>query len=150
MILNRPGSWKADLRPIRAELFGLERLEQHARSLARAQTLGRGRVSAPRLPRRLKDNYTVLCADFLLLAEAAKSNKAITSAGEWFLDNFHIVEEQTRQAQRDLPPGFYRELPRLADGPLAGAPRVYGIAWALLAHTDSVLDRDKLLRFLTS
>ena len=150
MILNRPGSWKADLRPIRAELFGLERLEQHARSLARAQTLGRGRVSAPRLPRRLKDNYTVLCADFLLLAEAAKSNKAITSAGEWFLDNFHIVEEQTRQAQRDLPPGFYRELPRLADGPLAGAPRVYGIAWALLAHTDSVLDRDKLLRFLTA
>ena len=150
MILNRPGSWKADLRPIRAELFGLERLEQHARSLARAQTPGRAGRSTPRLPRRLKDNYTVLCANFLLLAEAAKTSKVITSAGEWFLDNFHIVEEQTRQAQRDLPPGFYRELPPLADGPLAGAPRVYGIAWALLAHTDSVLDRDKLLRFLTA
>ena len=131
-------------------MFGLERLEQHARSLARAQTLGRAGIAAPRLPRRLKDNYTVLCADFLLLAEGAKANKAITSAGEWFLDNFHIVEEQTRQAQRDLPPGFYRELPRLADGPLAGAPRVYGIAWALLAHTDSVLDRDRLLRFINA
>ncbi len=147
---NRPGSWKADPRPIRAELFGLERLEQHARSLARAQRVGRASRSAPRLPRRLKDNYTALCANFLLLAEAAKTNKAITSAGEWFLDNFHIVEEQTRQAQRDLPPGFYRELPRLMDGPLAGAPRVYGIAWALLAHTDSGLDRDKLLRFLVA
>ena len=147
MIFTRPRPG-GDPSPIRSELFGLERLEQHARSLARAQAVGRNARRAEPLPRRLKENYAALCAHFRLLAEAAKTGKPVTSAGEWFLDNFHIVEEQTRQAQRDLPPSFYRELPRLMDGPLAGYPRVYGIAWALVAHTDSAFDQEKLLRFL--
>src|SRR6185312_11086609 len=47
-----------------------------------------------------------------------------------------------------LPSSFYRELPRLTDGPLRGYPRVAGIAWALLAHSDSAFDQEKLLRFL--
>ena len=150
VISKSPRPLRGDPRPIRSELFGLDRLEQHARSLAKAQIVGRAGKTAPPLPRRLKENYAALVAHFRLLAEAAKAEKPITSAGEWFLDNFHIVEEQTRQAQRDLPPSFYRELPRLRDGPLAGYPRVYGIAWALLAHTDSAFDHEKLLRFLNA
>ena len=42
----------------------------------------------------------------------------------WLVDNFHIVEEQLREIREDLPPGFYRELPKLAEGPLEGYPRV--------------------------
>ena len=139
-----------DALPIRSELFGLERLEQHARSLAKAQTVGKARHAGPALPRRLRENYAALGSHFRLLAEAAKAGTSITSAGEWFLDNFHIVEEQTRAAQRDLPHSFYRELPRLGAGPLAGYPRVWGIAWALLAHTDSAFDEEKLQRFLVA
>jgi len=41
---------------------------------------------------------------------------------------------------KDLPPSYYRELPKLMDGPLAGYPRVYGIAWAVVAHSDSTID----------
>jgi len=139
-----------DAHPIRSELFGLERLEQHARSLAKAQVVGPAGHAGPALPRRLRENYAALGSHFRLLAEAAKAGTSITSAGEWFLDNFHIVEEQTRAAQRDLPHSFYRELPRLASGPMAGYPRVWGIAWALLAHTDSAFDEEKLQRFLTA
>jgi hypothetical protein len=29
----------------------------------------------------------------------------------------HLVEEQIREIRQDLPPGFYRQLPKLADGP---------------------------------
>ena len=36
----------------------------------------------------------------------------------------------------------------LLDEPLAGLPRVYGIAWAFVAHTDSDFDDDLLVRFL--
>ena len=39
-------------------------------------------------------------------------------------------------------------LPKLADGPLEGYPRVFGIAWALVAHTDSAFDIEKLTRFV--
>jgi len=43
-----------------------------------------------------------------------------TPAAEWLVDNFHVVDEQLREIRDDLPPGFYRELPKLAEGPLAG------------------------------
>ena len=53
-----------------------------------------------------------------------------------------------REIRDDLPVGFYKELPALADGPLAGFPRVYGIAWAFVAHTDSRFDPEALRRFV--
>jgi cyclic beta-1,2-glucan synthetase len=36
----------------------------------------------------------------------------------------------------------------LVDGPLQGYPRVFGIAWAIVAHTDSAFDVQKLTRFV--
>jgi len=41
-------------------------------------------------------------------------------------------------------------LPKLKTGALAGYPRVYAIALALIAHTDSRLDPDTLRRFVRS
>jgi cyclic beta-1,2-glucan synthetase len=133
--------------PIRAELFGVERLEQHAESLAAAQrTLrsGRGRRLLP----RVEDNGHVLRKSYEVIAKAIREERAITPAAEWLVDNFHVVDEQLREIRDDLPPGFYRELPKVADGPLAGFPRVYGIAWAFVAHTDSRFDPELLRRFL--
>ncbi|MBA2587677.1 MAG: glycosyl transferase [Alphaproteobacteria bacterium] len=134
--------------PIRSDLFSVDRLEEHARSLAGAQPVGKAIGQFTALPKKLRQNVSDLTENFVLLAKAAKAGHPITSAGEWFLDNFHIVEEQARQVQRDLPASFYRELPKLTEGPLAGFPRVYGIAWALVAHTDSGFDMERLERFL--
>ena len=75
-----------------------------------------------------------------MIANAIREERAITPAAEWLVDNFHVVDEQLREIRDDLPAGFYRELPKLAEGPLAGYPRVYGIAWAFVAHTDSRFD----------
>src|SRR5437899_6902216 len=132
--------------PIRAELFGIERLEQHAASLAAAQgvTSGRGR----RLLSRVEDNGRVLRESYRVIANAIREERVITPAAEWLVDNFHVVDEQLREIRDELAPGFYRELPKLAEGPLAGYPRVYGIAWAFVAHTDSRLDPESLRRFV--
>jgi cyclic beta-1,2-glucan synthetase len=134
--------------PIRAELFGVERLEQHAESLAVAQRAvtqpGRGR----RLLSRVEDNGRVLRESYRVIAHAILEERAIVPAAEWLVDNFHVVDEQLREIRDDLPPGFYRELPKLADGPLAGDPRVYGVAWAFVAHTDSRFDPELLQRFV--
>jgi cyclic beta-1,2-glucan synthetase len=135
-------------KPIRSELFSTERLEQHAKSLAEAQKIGKRTTAPVSLPRRLKQNSRLLVREYRALAATARAGKSVTSAGDWFLDNFYIVEAQTREVVRDLPGSYYRELPKLLDGPLAGYPRVYGIAWALIAHTDSALDYDRLERFV--
>ncbi len=123
-------------------------MELHAKSLAAAQRTGRASPDQTPLPRRLRDNIAVLKENFIRLARAAKEGRQVTSAGEWFLDNFHVVEEQARQVQRDLPASYYRELPKLSEGHLRGYPRVYGIAWAIIAHSDSLIDRERLERFV--
>jgi len=134
--------------PIRSELFGIERLEQHAASLAAAQRVTSGlEPSRPLLP-RVDDNGRVLRDANRVIAEAVREDRWITPAAEWLVDNFFVVDEQVREIRDDLPVGFYRELPALADGPLAGYPRVYGIAWAFVAHTDSRFDPDTLRRFV--
>jgi len=134
--------------PIRAELFGIERLEQHAESLAVAQRVMRQSGRGRRLLPRVDHNGRVLRESYRVIANAIREERAITPAAEWLVDNFHVVDEQLREIRADLPPGFYRELPKLAEGPLAGYPRVYGIAWAFVAHTDSRLDPESLRRFV--
>jgi cyclic beta-1,2-glucan synthetase len=134
--------------PIRAELFSIERLEQHAESLATAQGVMRRSGRGRRLLQRVEHNGRVLRDSYRVIATAIREERAITPAAEWLVDNFHVVDEQLREIRDDLPPGFYRELPKLVDGPLAGYPRVYGIAWAFVAHTDSRLDPESLRRFV--
>ena len=80
------------------------------------------------------------------IATAIREERSITPAAEWLVDNFHVVEEQIREIRDDLPRGFYRQLPKLADGPLQGYPRVFGIAWAFVAHTDSRFDPQMLVQ----
>ena len=135
--------------PIRAELFSVERLEQHAESLAAAQTVTDQAAGRP-LISRVADNGRSLLESYRAVARAIKSEHAITPAAEWLVDNFYIVEEQLREIRDDLPPGYYRKLPKLAEGPLEGYPRVYGLAWAFVAHTDSQFDPDVLRRFVAA
>src|SRR6202167_5939370 len=136
--------------PIRAELFSLERLEQHAESLAAAQIVtiekSRGR---PLLPRVL-ENGRVLLDSYRAIARAIQDEHTITPAAEWLVDNFHIVDEQIREIRDDLPASYYRKLPKLASGHLQGYPCVFGVAWAFVAHTDSRFDPEALRRFVVA
>jgi hypothetical protein len=107
---------------IREELFSAERLEQHAESLAVAQRVTDSPASAYPLSRRLRDNARVLLRAYHTIAGVIDQGHPITPAAEWLVDNFHVVEDQIREIREDLPAGYYRQLPKLADGPLAGYP----------------------------
>lgn len=136
--------------PIRAELFGLQRFSQHGRSLARAQPVeasdhARGR--APFFP-RVDENLASLRGAFDYIALISQSGRYVSPAAEWLLDNFHLVEAQLQQIREGVPRSYYARLPKLAEAPLAGLPRVYGIAWAYVAHTDSVLNSELFTAFL--
>jgi cyclic beta-1,2-glucan synthetase len=133
--------------PIRAELFSVERLEHFAESIAPRPTLPPGAPGRP-LASRMRDDGRVLLQCYRVLAEVIREESAITPAAEWFVDNFHIVDDALREIREDLPAGFYRQLPKLADGPLQGYPRVLGLAWGYVAHTDSRLEPETLRRFI--
>jgi cyclic beta-1,2-glucan synthetase len=142
------GSSSPGEEPIRAELFGIERLEQHAESLAAAhRTAGKPPRGRNLLP-RVRENAHVLLAAYRNIAETVLAKHEITPAAEWILDNFHIVDEQLRGIRDHLPGGYYRLLPKIAAGHLAGCPRVYGLAWAYVAHTDSRFELETLQRFV--
>ena len=133
---------------IRAELFGVERLEQHAASLAAAQRIATQPIARKSLAGRLRANARILLSAYRSIATAVAENRPITPAAEWLLDNYHLVEEQIREIREDLPPSFYRLLPKLEDEPFRGYPRVFGVAWAFVAHTDSRFDLQSLRRFV--
>lgn len=133
---------------IRNELFSVERLEQHAHSLAANQPVHPGLTAGKSLVGRLRDNERELLVAYRTIADIAGRGRQMSPATEWLLDNFHLVEQQVREVRTDLSPGYYRELPKLSDGPLEGYPRVFGLAWAFVAHTDSRFDPETLTRFV--
>ncbi len=135
--------------PIRAEVFGTERLRQHAEGLATAQPIADKRAKARRLLPRVQQNRNVLLAGYRNIVEAVRQKSQITQAEEWLLDNFHVVDGQLREIRDHLPRSFYDLLPKIAEGyHLGGYPRVYGLAWAYVAHTDSRFDLETLQAFV--
>lgn len=137
--------------PIRGEVLGVDRLAERARAVARQQKIATTPVVRRHGPgpllRRLDDTRQVLLEIHHALAEAASRGVDISSAGEWLMDNFYIVQEHMREVRVALPSRYYQELPKLATGKLAGYPRVYEIAIELIAHTEGRLDLDNISLF---
>ena len=149
LLRNRPPPLAE--RPLRDELLSIERLEERARALAARFTLDPNPRSTSRnvLP-RFEDNARVLRRAYLTMADDVHRGEFVTPAAEWLLDNFHLVASEILDVRRSLPPGYYRELPKLALRELAGDARVYAMAIELIRHSDSRLDRQQLVRFMNS
>ena len=139
-----------DQEPLWAELFSPERLEQHARSLAAEQPVSERPPRWRAFEQRNADNADVLREAYEAISEAVTAKRLITPAADWLVNNFHVVEDQLRDIRTLLPRRFFARLPALDAGPLAELPRVYGIAWAFVAHTDSRFDPELLLRFVSA
>ena len=139
--------------PIRAELFGAQRFEEHGRSLAAAQSVralgpsGNHQGGTTFFP-RVQDNIAALRLSYDYIAATSRSGRYVTPAAHWLLDNFHVIEAQIEQIESGVSQRYYADLPKLSGQTLGGLPRVYGIAWAYVAHTDSVLDADLFTAFL--
>ncbi|MFN3525247.1 MAG: glycosyl transferase, partial [Paracoccus sp. (in: a-proteobacteria)] len=148
LCLPKAAALWSDTAPVRSELFSIERLEQHALTLAADQTVTERPPRVSALHARLDDNAQALRTAYRDNAQEVAAGHPTVPAADWLLDNYHLVEAQIREIRVDLPPGYYRLLPKLKDGPFAGYPRVFGLAWAFVAHTDSHFDAFALRRFL--
>ncbi|KIC96035.1 GH36-type glycosyl hydrolase domain-containing protein [Flavihumibacter solisilvae] len=135
--------------PLRSELLSTDQMEERGRIVATAHRLAEGRAP-DQLLKRLAENEKVLLIVRNLLVEAVKANRIITPAGEWLLDNFYLLEEQIVIGKKHLPKGYSQSLPRLANGPSEGLPRVYDIALEIISHSDGRVDLRTLSSFVAA
>ncbi len=134
--------------PLRAELFSVEQLARHARTLAANHQVG-SRRGSNHLLERLGHNEDTLSA-FNRATLAVDPGRNITPAADWLLDNYYLIEEQIQLSRRHLPKGYSRELPRLLNTSSAGLPRVYDIVIELIKHVDAQIDAEPLRAFIAA
>ena len=144
-----PASKIGDEQPLRAEIFNVDQFRLHAAGMAARHAVSFKR-GGEKLLARLKENEGIILRAYKLLSQTGTAKRGISPAGDWLLDNYYLVEEQIRLAQKFLPKGYSRELPKLTKGPLAGYPRVYDIAMEIVAHGDGRLDVKGLAAFVAS
>jgi cyclic beta-1,2-glucan synthetase len=72
--------------------------------------------------------------------ESSNQDLTLTLAAEWVLDNYYIIRQALHQIDEDLPVSFYKQLPKLAGGPLKGLPRINAIARAVLSFQNYSLN----------
>ena len=145
--LSRAVAWD-DPKWLRGDLCTAEHLEAHASEIARAQ----GAPSLDVTPGPLRDRF-IAARDrvnqaYRILEHGRPSKRESTPAEEWLLDNSHVVEEQLREIEEDLPAGYLAKLPRLSTGAMAGYPCVYGLCLDYLRHTDARIDISVLTRYV--
>jgi cellobiose phosphorylase len=133
---------------LRGDLCTAEHLEAHAVEIARAQ----GAPSRDITPGPLRERFTAardrVHHAYRILERGAPTRRELSPAEEWLLDNSHVVEEQLREIEEDLPAGYLAKLPRLSTGVMAGYPCVYGLCLDYLRHTDARLDLPLLTRYV--
>jgi cellobiose phosphorylase len=139
----------AEEQPLRSELLNAQQMERYGRTLAANHRLA-AKPPRDQLLSRLAANESVLLDICQRLIDAISANRRITPAGDWLLDNFHLIEEQIGMAKKHLPRPYSRELPCLAIGPSAGLPRLYDIALETIAHGDGRVDTESLTRFVAA
>ncbi|HEB89262.1 MAG TPA: cellobiose phosphorylase, partial [Deltaproteobacteria bacterium] len=71
-------------------------------------------------------------------------------AAEWLLDNTYVIERAIRQIREDMPPGYYKRLPALADDDGAHWPRVYELARGIISATSLQLTVESIRRFVAA
>ena len=135
--------------PFRAELFSASQMEQHGCILANAHKLSTT-CGRDQLLYRLAENEEVILDACNQLTEAIKSGRQITPAAEWLLDNFYLIEEHIRIANRHLPRNYSKQLPSLLVGTSVGMPRVYDIALETISHGDGRIDPEGLSGFVSA
>ena len=122
--------------------FNKQHLQDEIRQLAKLQRSTLDTEPLQPIDSVLGEARSVLVETYRVLALAAKRNRELSSAGEWLIDNFYIIQEQIVQLTADLPESYYKKLPRLTEGEYRGFPRTYEIVQMLASISDNIIDRE--------
>jgi cyclic beta-1,2-glucan glucanotransferase len=131
-----------------AQLFTQDQLEAYAERLAITYRLSDNpRRGRPLLP-RLDESAERLDAAYAFLSTVGRGDTQPVASEQWLRDNHHVVQDQVREIRQDLPRRYYQQLPKLADGPFQGYPRIYVLARELIGHTAGRIDFETITDFV--
>ena len=122
-------------------------IREQGQHLARDQQVGPRAHRKAELLRRLEKARRRIHQAGSDLSGAGRLEQGLPPTAEWILDNEYVIESQARDVQRNLPRRYYQQLPVLVNDPYRGLPRIYGLAKALVSHTELRLDRENILAF---
>ncbi|MEP7286266.1 MAG: glucoamylase family protein [Chloroflexota bacterium] len=136
---------------IHPETTALNEFEDRAQQFAKQQSVG-GSEKLSLLPilEAPRQTETALRKAYQHFSKLAEEDLAISYGGEWLLDNFYVVQQALREISEDMPPAFYRQLPRLSSSPLQGYPRIYAVAHELIQNTNRNLDLEQIKAFIAA
>lgn len=130
---------------------GTSHLEQKACLVAESHHLGSGSGTERDFLERLSKQERRLRAAYQDFRQSSDGELTLSYAAEWLLDNFYVIQQTLRQIREDLPPGYYRHLPKLNNGALlAGFPRSYALARELVLHEQAQLDMARVEQFIAA
>ena len=98
----------------------------------------------------LEENFKIIEEVYNILNEHLKLGISIHPAGEWLLDNFYIIEETTKQIQKELPLNKYINFVGIANGEYQGFARIYVLASEIVAYTENKIEQENLEDYLKS
>jgi cellobiose phosphorylase len=130
-------------------LLDLARLREFAAELARQLTVSRTRAQSGARAvhlKRIKRQLGILAGVYQEVADDVHRGETISPSAEWLLDNYHLISTEALSLRRDLPPGYYRRLPRVGDPP--DTTRIEVLAREIISHSDGRLDAERLRGFL--
>ncbi|TVR79983.1 MAG: glycosyltransferase 36 [Chitinophagaceae bacterium] len=130
--------------------FNINFLKESAISLAKIHKASAASNNLKPIKPILEESNQILTDTYRTLSKIVKSEKEISPASEWLMDNFYIIQEQIVQIGIDFPKAYQKNIPILAIGEHKGFPRVYEIVLNMLTHTDNVLDNEVLLEYIRS
>ncbi len=134
------------------ELWDSERLEQYGHFLATHGGVGHGdRSDIARfdLKKRLRANARALESAYHTIVGALQAGSAISPAGQWIVDNFHVISDHLNDIPVRLTPQTWRELPGTELAQSGDPPRIFIIATEYLRHTLWDFKQDMLGRLLS-
>jgi len=96
------------------------------------------------IPNRLKKFTEFFQAAHRHLDESAKAQISTSSAAEWLLDNFYVLEQAIRQVEEDMPADYYNRLPKTEDG----WARIHVVALAITEWEHARFDIEQIRNFI--
>lgn len=149
--LLRPAMFEEGNIDIPSEPMTMEMLREEANKLAiTLQRTSTGGDNGRSLMKRLQKSNRML--QFLRhdIADAEYIEQTVPSSAEWLLDNMYVLEGGIEDVKRNMPKKYYKELPKILNGPLTGLPRIYSLAIELVKNTVGGLNRENITHFLDS
>jgi cyclic beta-1,2-glucan synthetase len=108
--------------------------------LSREYILAPKLTGEPRLAHQLDRQEQQLSKAYQWFSDATQVDIAPSSAAEWLLDNFFVVQQAIREIREDMPAGYYKQLPMLANSKWASYPRIYALACESIDDSNCQVD----------